>query len=70
MCDVYGLMRIKIVAFMYIDYQEFVWQLQSCVVYSEWVRDHCLTPNEQFLSYIMARTSYIRWDDNDDVRLY
>ena len=22
-------------------------------------------PNEQFFSYIMARTSYIRWDDND-----
>jgi len=30
------------------------------------VRNYCLTPNEQFFSYIMARTSYIRWDD--DVR--
>ena len=24
-----------------------------------------LTPTEQFFSYIMARTSYIRWDYND-----
>jgi hypothetical protein len=31
----------------------------------EWVSDCCLTPNELFFSYIMARTSYIRWDDND-----
>jgi len=22
-------------------------------------------PNEQIFSYIMARTSYIRWDDDD-----
>ena len=29
------------------------------------VIDCCLMPNEQFLSYIMARTSYIRWDDDD-----
>ena len=30
---------------------------------SEWVSDCCLMPNEQFFSYIMARTSYwyIRW---------
>ena len=26
----------------------------------EWVSDCCLTPNEQFFSYIMARTSYLR----------
>jgi hypothetical protein len=32
-----------------------------------WVSDYCLTPNEQFFSYIMARKSYIQWDD-DDVR--
>jgi len=25
------------------------------------VSDCCLTSNEQFFSYIMARTSYIRW---------
>jgi hypothetical protein len=25
----------------------------------------CLRPDEQFFSYIMARTSYIWWDDND-----
>ena len=33
----------------------------------EWVGDHCLTPNEQFFSYIMAWTSYFQWND-DDVR--
>ena len=33
---------------------------------SEWASDCCLMPNEQFFSYIMARTSYIWWDD--DVR--
>jgi len=29
----------------------------------KWVGDYCLTPNEQFFSYIMARTSYflMRW---------
>jgi len=27
------------------------------------VSDCCLTPHEQFFSSIMARTSYIRWDD-------
>ena len=27
------------------------------------VRDCCLTSNELFLSYIMARTSYIWWDE-------
>ena len=36
--------------------------------HSEGVRDCCLKPNEKIFSYIMARTSYIRWDD-DDVRL-
>jgi len=25
----------------------------------------CLTPNDQFFSYIMARTSYI-WQNDDD----
>jgi transposase len=29
--------------------------------------DCCLMPNEQFFSYVMARTSYIQWND-DDVR--
>ena len=34
---------------------------------SEWTRKNgcCLTPNEQLLSYIIARTSYIWWDDDD-----
>jgi hypothetical protein len=32
---------------------------------SEWVSDYCFTPNEQFIRYIMTRTSYIRWDDDD-----
>jgi predicted alpha/beta hydrolase len=31
----------------------------------QWVSDCCLTPNEQFFSYIIVRTSYIRWDDDD-----
>jgi hypothetical protein len=26
------------------------------------VSDYCLTPNEQFFSYIMASTIYIRWN--------
>jgi len=35
------------------------------------VIDCCLTPNYQFFSYIMARTCYIRWDDDDyDTILY
>ena len=24
-------------------------------------------PNEQFFSYIMARTIYFQWDDDDDI---
>ena len=28
--------------------------------------DCYLTPNEQFFNYIMARKSYIQWDDDDD----
>ena len=32
---------------------------------SKWVSDCCLAPNEQFYSYIMARTSYIQWNDGD-----
>ena len=36
---------------------------------SKWVSSFCLTPNEQFLSYSMARTSYIRCND-DDVTVY
>ena len=31
----------------------------------EWLSDYCLTPHEQFFSYITVRTSYIQW--NDDV---
>jgi len=30
-----------------------------------WVNDCSLAPNEQFVSYIIERTSCIRWDDND-----
>jgi hypothetical protein len=29
------------------------------------VSDCGLAPNEQYISYIMARTSYIWWDDDD-----
>jgi hypothetical protein len=32
---------------------------------SDWVVDYCLTPNEQYCSYIMTRTSYIQWNDGD-----
>jgi hypothetical protein len=32
--------------------------------FNEWVSDDCLIPNEQFVSYIMARTRFIRWDDD------
>jgi len=28
------------------------------------MNDYCLIPNEPFFIYIMARTTYIRWDDN------
>jgi len=30
-----------------------------------WVSDCGLMPSEKFFSYIMARTSYIQWEDND-----
>jgi len=33
--------------------------LYWCIRVSEGVNDCCLTPNEQFFSYIMVRTSYI-----------
>ena len=29
------------------------------------MNDCCLPPKEPFFSYIMTRTTYIRWDDND-----
>ena len=32
---------------------------------SECVIDSCLTSNEQFFSYIMARTNNCWWDDDD-----
>ena len=32
----------------------------------EWVSDCYLTPHELFYSCTLARTSYIRWDDDDD----
>ena len=38
---------------------------QSLLLLLKWVNDCCLTPNEQFFSYIMLRTKYIRWDDDD-----
>jgi hypothetical protein len=31
----------------------------------KWVRDCHLPANDQFFSYMMARTSYIRGDDDD-----
>jgi hypothetical protein len=31
----------------------------------KWVRDCYLPANDQFFSYMMARTSYIRGDDDD-----
>ena len=32
---------------------------------SESVSDCCLTPIQQFFGYIMARTSYFQWDDDE-----
>jgi hypothetical protein len=29
------------------------------------VSDCCLTPTQQFFSYLMGRRCYIRWDDNN-----
>jgi hypothetical protein len=34
----------------------------GCEEESDW----CSMQNEQYFSFIMARTCYIRWDDNDD----
>jgi hypothetical protein len=31
----------------------------------QWVSGCCLTPYKQVLSYIMAGTSYIKWNDDD-----
>ena len=31
----------------------------------KWVSDCCLTPNKQCFINIVARTSYITWNDND-----
>ena len=33
--------------------------------FKKWASDYCLTSNEQFYNYIiiMAKTSYIRWDN-------
>jgi hypothetical protein len=33
--------------------------------WQEWESDYCLMSNEELFSHIMARTMYIRWDDND-----
>ena len=30
----------------------------------EGVSDCCLTPNEQYFNYIIARTNYNQWDDD------
>jgi hypothetical protein len=35
---------------------------------SEWVSERCLTPNGQFFSYILPRTSYIAIWNDDEVR--
>jgi hypothetical protein len=36
-------------------------QVSDCS--KEWVSDCCLTPTQQFFSYIMTGTSYFQWDD-------
>jgi len=33
--------------------------------YSKWVSDSYLAPNEEYFSYFMVRTNYIRLDYND-----
>jgi len=35
---------------------------------SKWVSDCCLMPKWAFFYHIMARMSYIQWNDDDDVR--
>jgi hypothetical protein len=32
---------------------------------NEWVNDCCLTLSEQFVSYVIVKTSYIQWNDDD-----
>ena len=51
-------------SFQGVDYDFYI-PCPDCV--DKEVRDCCLTPHELFFSYmyIMTRTSYIWWDDND-----
>jgi uncharacterized protein YcaQ len=66
--------------YAHLDWCKRIKALQNDAVFKEeWVSDYCLSPNEQFFSYIMARTSYnfsaiswreqvtIWWDDDDNV---
>jgi hypothetical protein len=39
--------------------------LTPLITFNLGMSDYCLTPNEQFFSYTMARTNYIQWDDDD-----
>ena len=41
------------------DYPSNNWSEKFITEVSKWVSDCCLTPNEQFFSYVMPRTSYI-----------
>jgi hypothetical protein len=40
----------------------FLAQTVSWYMGSEWVSDYCLTPTQQFFSYIMTRISYFQWN--------
>jgi len=46
--------------------KDFLLQTSKFVLfYFEWVSDKCVMPSQQFISYIMARTSNIQWDENE-----
>jgi hypothetical protein len=42
-----------------------IYSLSGALLGIKWVSDRCLMSKEQFLSYIMMRTRYIWWEDND-----
>jgi hypothetical protein len=46
---------------LYIENERLVFNAKSAAICCEWVSGL----NEQFVSYIMARTRYIRWDYDD-----
>ena len=62
---VFGLTRYQVEAVMLLNHSTSF--AVNSILMNEWVNDYCLTPNEQFPSYFMARTSYFEWND-DEIR--